>query len=84
MKKSIQSITFLFLFVSLLFTSCGPSKKLLVSQAKFDKLQKENANTVSRLNDCNNQVASLNKEKDALKNENASTQNDLKILNNQS
>jgi len=84
MKKTFQSLAFVCLFASLTFTSCGPSKKLLVSQAKIDKLQKENATTNSKLNDCNNQVASLNKEKDALKNENASTQNDLKILNNQS
>jgi len=84
MKTTFKSIAFLFVFAGILFTSCGPSKKLLVSQAKFDKLQKENANTISRLNDCNNQVSNLNKEKDALKSENASTQNDLKILNSQS
>lgn len=64
----------------LIITSCGPSKKLLESQAQVDKLQKENARTTSQLNDCNMQVKSLNAEKTTLQNEYASVQNDLKAL----
>jgi chemotaxis protein MotB len=58
-------------------TSCGPSKKLLASQARADKCEKEKANTQSQLNDCNTQVANL-------KNENEKAQNNLKLLSTES
>jgi len=56
----------------------------MASEAKFDKLQKDNANTLSQLNECNAQVKNLKEEKASLQNENASVQNDLKALSAQS
>jgi chemotaxis protein MotB len=84
MKKAFQLLAFLSLFLGMIFTSCGPSKKLLDSEAKVDKLQKDNAHTLSLLNECNTQVKNLNDEKAALKNENAMVQNDLKAINTES
>jgi len=87
MKKTLHSLVFLSLIFSMLLTSCGPSKKLLSSEARADKLQRENANTLSQLNDCNTKVkkiqdekAALLTEKTSLQNENASVQNDLNSL----
>jgi chemotaxis protein MotB len=45
MKKTIHLLAFSTLFLSLLFISCGPSKKMLVSQARVDKLQKDSTKT---------------------------------------
>jgi len=56
----------------------------MASEAKVDKLQKENANALSQLNDCNVQVKNLKEEKVSLQNENASVQNDLKALSAES
>lgn len=84
MKKSLHFLAFLSLILSLLFTSCGPSKKLMVSEAKVDKLQKDNANAHNQLNVCNAQVQKLNEEKASLQNEYASIQKDLKALSNES
>ena len=72
------------LIFSLLFISCGPSKKLLVSRAKVDQLQKDSANTHSLLDECNVKVKNLNDDKATLQNENASVQNDLKALSSES
>jgi chemotaxis protein MotB len=68
----------------MIFSSCGPSKKLLESEAKADKLQKDNARTLGLLNECNTQVKNLNDEKTTLKNENATVQSDLKAINTES
>ncbi|MBE3086325.1 MAG: OmpA family protein [Bacteroidetes bacterium] len=84
MKKSLHFLAFLSLILGLLFTSCGPSKKLMVSEAKVDELQKDNANTHNKLNVCNAQVQNLNEEKVSLQNEYASIQKDLKDLSNES
>ncbi len=84
MKKTFLFLAFLSLGSSLLFTSCGPSKKLLASQAKVDKLQKDNVSTLSQLNECNTQVKNLNEEKASLQNENASVQKDLNTLSTES
>ena len=43
MRKTIQFLGFFALILSLSLSSCGPSKKLVLSQARVDKLQKENA-----------------------------------------
>jgi len=80
MKKTFCFITFLSLIIGLLFSSCGPSKKLLVSQAKVEKLQKDSTNTHSQLNDCNAQVKNLLEQKVTLQNEYAFVQADLKDL----
>ncbi len=91
MKKSFQTFAFLSLIISMLFTSCVPTKKFVASQAKVDQLQKDSINTHNQLNDCNVQVnnlssekASLQNEKSSLQNENALVQNDLKMLSSES
>jgi len=84
MKKAFHLLAFLSLVLSLIFTSCGPSKKLLDSEAKVDKLQKDNAHSLSLLNDCNTQVKILTDDKTSLKNENALIQDNLKALSTES
>ena len=84
MKKSLHFLAFLSLILSLLFTSCGPSKKLMVSEAKADKLQKDNANALNQLNVCNAQIQDLNKEIASLQGEYSTIQKDLKALSNES
>jgi chemotaxis protein MotB len=80
MKKTVNSLLILSLIISLLFVSCGPSKKLLVSEAKVDKLQKDSANTHSQLDECNMKVKRLKEDQALLISENALAQNDLKVL----
>jgi len=77
MKKSFLLITCASLITLISFSSCGPSKKLMASQAREDKLQKENASTQNQLNQCNTQVADL-------KNQNDQAQNNLKLLSSES
>ncbi|MDP3915313.1 MAG: OmpA family protein [Bacteroidota bacterium] len=91
MKKSIQFLGFLALILSLSLNSCGPSKKLVLSQARVDKLQKDNAekqsqldNTQNQLADCNVQVKNLKNETSSLQDENASVLNDLRTLSKES
>lgn len=84
MKKTFHFLAILFLVLGLLFTSCGPSKKLIVSRAKVDKLQKDSASIHSQLEECNLKVKNLNNDKTSLQNENASVQNDLKSLSSES
>jgi chemotaxis protein MotB len=90
MKKSLNFIKFLPVVMILLFTSCVANKKYKASQSNVDKLQKENANTQSKLNDtqktlvdCNDKVKTLNSANSSLQTENSLTQkdiNDLKAL----
>jgi len=91
MIKSLQFIAFSSLIVSMLFTSCGPSKKFLAVEAKVHKLQRDSASTHNQLNECNTQVknlkgekASLQNDKTSLQNENTSVQNDLNTLSTES
>ncbi len=56
----------------------------MASEARVDKLQKDNANTLGLLNDCNTQVKILTDDKTSLKNENALVQNSLKALSTES
>src|SRR5450759_5100914 len=84
MKKTFHFLAFLSLILSVVFTSCGPSKKLMDSEAKVDKLQKDNAHTLVLLNECNTQVKKLNDEKASLQNENTLVQSDLKALSTES
>ena len=98
MKKTISIITFIALICSMLFTSCGPSKKLLVSRAKVNELQNDSINTHSQLIECNMHVnklngdiaslqgdkASLKNDKASLQNENALVQKDLQTLSTES
>jgi chemotaxis protein MotB len=84
MKKPIYILAFLTLIVSLVFTSCGPGKKLVASRERVDKLQKDSASTHNQLKDCYSQVNTLNDEKTILQNENAAAQKNLKAINTQS
>ncbi len=84
MKTAFRLIACLFLMVSMLFTSCVSSKKFAASEARVDQLQKDNASSLRQLNDCNLQVKNLKDEKSALQNDNASVQNDLKVLTTES
>jgi chemotaxis protein MotB len=82
MKKSIYFLAIITIILGLLFTSCGPSKKLLLSQARADQLQKDKDKTLSQLNDCNAKVKNLNEEKMSLQNEKTSLQNEKASIQN--
>ncbi|MCK9203992.1 MAG: OmpA family protein [Bacteroidales bacterium] len=84
MKKVFRFITVLSLIIGLSFTSCVSSKKFMASEARVDKLQKDNAITLGQLNECNAQAKILYGEKANLQNENAQIQNDLSILSTES
>ena len=70
--------------IAFVFTSCVSNKKFMASQSRVDKLKQDSARTTSQLTDCNLQVKVLNDEKLSLQNDNASAQNDLKVLSTQS
>lgn len=60
----------LFSGILLTFSACVPKKELLREQARVRGLQKDSTNTHLKLNDCNSQVATLEKDKaDLAKNE---------------
>jgi chemotaxis protein MotB len=80
MRKSFPFILLLSLNCIFLFTSCGTSKKLLVSQTRVDNLQKDSTNTHSLLNDCNARLKNLDEAKTSLQDEYASAQKDLQAL----
>lgn len=91
MKKSIYHLTLFALIVSLALTSCVSGKKFTASEARADKLQKENANTQSQLNESKiqtvklkDEMASLQKEKNTFQKEYNSIQNDLMLLASES
>ncbi len=81
MKRVLQFLAISTLALSLFFTSCGPSKKLVESRSRVDKLQTDSANTHGKLNDCNTLVKNLNNDKITLEAQNYEIQKDLKILN---
>ena len=56
----------------------------MASEARAEKLQQDNANTLAQLNECNMQVKTLKDEKTALQNANVSVINDLKVLSSTS
>jgi len=84
MKKAFHFLAFLSLILSLIISSCVSNKKFKASEAKVDKLQKDNSNTLGQLNECNAQVKNLKDEKSILENKNALVQNDLKALTTKS
>jgi len=91
MKKTVQSLAFLALILSLTLTSCGPGKKLVSSRLKVENLKTDSVNTHNQLDKCNTLVKNLNddktsllNDKTSLQNENMSAANDLKNLSNQS
>ncbi len=59
MKKSIYHLSFIALIVSLTLTSCVSGKKFTASEARANKLQKENATTQSQLNDSKIHINSI-------------------------
>jgi len=80
MKKTLRLFVFLSLFFGLLFASCVTTKKFEASQSKVDKLQNDNANTVSLLNSCNAEVKKLKDEKSTLEGANSAALKDLQEL----
>ena len=84
MGKSTYYSFFIALLVGLVFTSCVSSKKFNASEARADKLQTENERTLSQLNESNALVVKTKEEKEAIKKEYASIQNDLKVLSSES
>ena len=84
MKTTSRSLTFLLFIFCLLFSSCGPSKKLAYAQSRVDKLQKDSIQTQSQLNDCYAQARNLIETKKSLQEEYDLIQNDLKDLSTES
>ncbi|MCF8371552.1 MAG: OmpA family protein [Bacteroidales bacterium] len=82
MKKTLHFFTFLSLILGLLFMSCGPSKKLLVSEGKVNELQKDSANLHDQLIECEGLLTTRNKEKASLLNEKASLESETASLQN--
>lgn len=82
MKKTFYFPSCLLLILSLIITSCGPGKKLMRSEAKVDKLQRDSTNTHSQLNDCNEKVKNLNQAKVSLQNDYTSLQNEYTAVQN--
>lgn len=82
MKKTVYFLAFVSMILSIIFTSCGPGKKLVSSRAKVDQLQKDSIKTHSQLNDCNMLVRNLNDDKSSLQNEKFKLLNDKTSLQN--
>lgn len=74
MKKTFLLIPFSLLMLSLLSTSCGPSKKLVASRVWVEQLQKDSATTHSQLNACTDLVTNLKHDKSVLENQKSSLQ----------
>jgi len=83
MKRATFVISSSFLILSMVFTSCGPGKKLVASRVHVNSLQMDSSSTHGQLNDCNVQVNKLMDERSALQKEKASLQNDKSSLQNE-
>jgi chemotaxis protein MotB len=90
MKRTIYVISS-FLILSMIFTSCGPGKKLVASRVHVSNLQMDSTSTHGQLNDCNvhvnnllNERTALQQDKSSLQNENATAHKDLKNLSSSS
>ena len=94
-NKNMKSTNYLLLVsaivFSMLFTSCGPGKKLVASRVRVSNLEQDSTTTHKQLNECNGQVTNLNAQKEALQNQrtalqdqNASVHNDLNTLSSSS
>ena len=84
MKKQIQFLAVMALMTAFFFSSCGPGKKLMSSQARVSRLQKDSTDNVSKLKSCNAIVTEMNIDKASLKNQNDSVFNDLSTLSAES
>ena len=80
MKNLFLVLAFLSLAFILSFTSCVPTRKLKASQAKVEMLQNDSAIVHRQLTECNVQVTNLKDTKASLLDQNASVQNDLRVL----
>ncbi len=77
MQKTIFYIPFSFLLLSMVFTSCGPGKKLVASRAHVNQLQLDSTDTHGQLNECTGQVKDLRTQYSTLETQNTTlkTQN---------
>ncbi|MBK7171951.1 MAG: OmpA family protein [Bacteroidales bacterium] len=80
MKNKIPMHLLVVTLIMLIFISCGPGKKLLLSEAKVDALEKANSASAKQLYECDNQLNSLKLEKTNLLLANARYQDDLSAL----
>ncbi len=80
MKKSIRNFTFLALIAGLLFTSCVSNKKFTASEAQIDKLQKENADKASQLNESNMLLIKVTDEKATMEKQNEVMQKEYALI----
>lgn len=63
-----------------MFTSCVSNKKFTASEAQVDKLQKDNASTLSLLNECNSELTTVKDEKTSMQKENELIQKEYAII----
>jgi chemotaxis protein MotB len=84
MKKTTLFFTLSTLIFALLFSSCGPGKKLVASREHVNMLQADSAATHNQLIDCNMQVVNLTGERRSLQTLNTSITDDLKALSSSS
>ncbi len=76
MKQTIYLLV-LFSMALIITASCGPSKKFTASEARGDRLQKENSIVLDQLMECNSKNKTLSFEKTTLQNENDQVKRDL-------
>jgi chemotaxis protein MotB len=84
MKKALHFVQFLFVITFVLLISCGPGKKLMKSEARVDKLQKDSLSRENQLNSCNSQMVNLNDSISSMKSEYDSVKKDLSELSESS
>jgi chemotaxis protein MotB len=84
MKKAVHLFALMALIISLSVSSCVSLGRYITSENKVNKLQKENDNSQTQLQDCNVRVKNLGEDKASLQSEYLLIQNDLKELNSES
>lgn len=77
MKTTFYLMAVSAMALSLLFSSCGTGKELLVSEARVDQLQKDSISAHNNLKMCQSEVTRLNEEKSLI-------QKDLNLLTSES
>lgn len=84
MKKAFHFTLLAILAGLLSLSSCVSKGKLLASEDRVHKLQKDSSATHSLLTDCNASVQDLEAQRKSLQNANANAQNDLNALSSKS